>query len=109
MDLSEKKCVPCEAGIPPMEEDAVNQFLKQLKADWLINSDGHLFKKFRFKNFMAAMDFANKIAIIAEEEQHHPDLKIAWGSCEVEIWTHKIQGLSENDFYLAAKIDKLKV
>ena len=105
-DLSEKKCTPCHGGIPAMDKDEANKFLQKLKNGWEINQPGHLFKEYKFNNFVDAMDLANKIAIIAEEEGHHPDLTISWGKCGIEIWTHKINGLSESDFILAAKIDK---
>ena len=73
---------------------------------WRLNPDGHLERAYAFKNFAEAMAFANKVADIAEDESHHPDLYIAWGKCKVEIWTHKISGLTESDFYFAAKADR---
>ena len=82
---------------------------KQLHEDWMLVDQAHLLvREFRFKNFMQAMDFANKIATVAEEENHHPDLTIGWGSVAVELSTHAVGGLSENDFILAAKIDGIK-
>lgn len=107
MDLSGKTCIPCHGKTPPLNLEAANLLLVQINKAWIINSIGHLYRKFSFKNFGDAMNFANDIAKIAEQEQHHPDLSISWGVCAVEIWTHKINGLSESDFYLAAKIDKL--
>lgn len=105
MNLTQKKCVPCEAGTPPLEEDKVNDLLKQVSG-WILK-DGHLYKKFKFKSFIEAMKFINSVAEIAEEEGHHPDFSVHYNKVEVEIWTHAINGLSENDFILAAKIDKL--
>lgn len=105
MQLSKKKCIPCEAGIPPLEELKVNGLLKQI-SNWTLK-DGHLFKKFKFKNFAEAMKFVNSVADIAEREWHHPDFCVNYNRVEIEIWTHAINGLSENDFILAAKIDKI--
>ena len=105
MDLTTKKCVPCEAGTLPLEEDKVNELLKQIPT-WTLK-DRHLFKKFKFKSFLEAMKFINQIAEIAEQEQHHPDFSVHYNKVEIEIWTHAINGLSENDFIVAAKIDKI--
>ena len=105
MDLTQKKCVPCEAGTPALKDREVNKFLKQISG-WELK-DGHLFKKFKFKNFVEAMKFVNSVADIAEDEGHHPDFCVHYNEVEFEIWTHAINGLSENDFILAAKIDKL--
>lgn len=106
--LINKSCVPCQGGVPPLKEKEIAKFLAELKEGWLINNAGHLYKEYKFNNFMDAMDFANKIAELAEREAHHPDLVIAWGIVKVEIWTHKINGLSESDFILAAKIGGIK-
>lgn len=81
--------------------------MKLLDSSWTLDGHGHLHRTFKFRDFIESMDFANKIALLAEEEGHHPDLAISWGECKVEIWTHKINGLSENDFILASKIDEL--
>ena len=105
MDLTKKRCVPCEAGTPPLEMLKVNQLLKEIPT-WTLK-EGHLFKKFKFKNFAEAMKFVNKIAQIAEQEGHHPDFCVHYNKVEVELWTHVINGLSENDFIVAAKIDEL--
>jgi 4a-hydroxytetrahydrobiopterin dehydratase len=105
--LINKSCIPCQAGQPPLTAEAANVLLKEVGNQWRINDQGHLFNQYKFKNFMQAMEFANRIAEIAEQEGHHPDLQISWGSCAVEIWTHKINGLSESDFILAAKIDTI--
>ena len=105
MGLTQKKCVPCEAGAKPLEEAKVNELLNQIP-NWTLK-DGHLYKKFKFKNFIEAMKFVNKIAEIAEQEGHHPDFCVHYNKVEVELCTHAVNGLSENDFILAAKIDKL--
>jgi 4a-hydroxytetrahydrobiopterin dehydratase len=89
-----------------MDESRANELLRELDDGWHLNADGHLERLYRLQNFAQAMAFANKVANIAEEEGHHPDLYIAWGKCKVEIWTHKISGLTESDFYFAAKADR---
>lgn len=105
--LDQKKCIPCQDGALPLTLEESTKFLQELGGEWSLNQAGHLSKKFIVKNFVQAMDFANKITEIAENEGHHPDLAISWGSCGVEIWTHKINGLTESDFILAAKINAL--
>lgn len=104
MSLLDKKCTPCQGEVPSLNEAQVEILLKEIEYGWQINNLGHLYKRHLFKNFMEAMNFANKIAKISEKENHHPDLTIRWGSCGVEIWTHKVNGLTENDFILAGKI-----
>ena len=80
--------------------------LAQLGLGWQLNQEGHLERLYSFKNFAQALEFANRVGAIAEAEGHHPDLYVAWGKCKVEVWTHKIKGLTESDFYLAAKADR---
>jgi len=106
-NLTTKSCIPCKGETAALDPDKVNSLLYELNNNWLINDIGHLYKAYKFKNFVAAMTFANKITVVAEKENHHPDLTISWGQCGVEIWTHKINNLSENDFILAAKIEEL--
>jgi 4a-hydroxytetrahydrobiopterin dehydratase len=106
MSLADQACVPCRGGVPPLEDERVRELLAELEGAWGRNSNGHLERRYDFRNFAAAMDFANEVAAIAEREQHHPDLTVRWGQCGVEIWTHKISGLTESDFYLAAKIER---
>ena len=106
-ELTKKKCVPCQGGIPPLDGKSVNKLLMELQNNWKVNKSGHLYKKYTFKDFMSAMKFANQVAVIAEQEEHHPDLTISWGACVIEIWTHKINGLTESDFILAAKIETI--
>ena len=103
--LKEKKCVPCEGGIPPLSTRQVIDFMQELN-DWTLDN-GHLVKHFNFKDFKENMDFVNKIAELAESEGHHPNLFINYNRLRIELWTHAINGLSENDFILAAKIDSL--
>ena len=106
MSLADNKCVPCKGGVPPMERSRAQALLAELEPGWQLIAAGHLERVFPFKNFAQALELANKVGAIAEQEGHHPDLYVAWGKCGVEIWTHKIQGLTESDFYLAAKADR---
>lgn len=106
-DLANKKCIPCTHGAKALDEEELAPLLLELGSDWQINAVGHLEKSFKFKNFKEALDFANKAGAIAENEGHHPDLHLTWGKCVIEIWTHKVNGLTESDFVLAAKIDRI--
>lgn len=106
MGLADKACVPCRGGVPPMERVEAERLLTQLDEGWVLNEAGHLERTFEFDDFAGALEFANRIGAIAEAEKHHPDLYVSWGRCRVEIWTHKIGGLTESDFYLAAKADR---
>ncbi len=105
--LINKTCIPCRGDTHPLKPQIANNLLGDLGKGWQINPLGHLDKKFSFKNFKEAMAFANSVADIAEKEAHHPDLKISWGMCAIEIWTHKINDLTESDFILAAKIEEI--
>ena len=105
--LVDKSCIPCKGGVPPLTLQEVEKLLRNLGNGWVLNNTGHLCKEYHFKDFMDPMAFANKIAEVSEKEGHHPDLKIEWGKCIVEIWTHKIDGLTESDFILAAKIETI--
>lgn len=105
--LSKKRCVPCEGNVPPLTREQAEEMMKQLN-EWMLVDEAHLLaKSFRFKDFVQTMEFVNKIAAIAEEEGHHPDLTVTYGAVTVELMTHAIGGLSENDFIVAAKIDEL--
>jgi len=106
MGLAEMQCVPCHGGMPPLEKQRARELLGQLSSGWKLNQAGHLERTYPFKDFAQALEFANALGAIAEAEGHHPDLHIAWGKCKVEVWTHKINGLTESDFYLAAKADR---
>lgn len=105
-DLAAKDCVPCRGGVPPLEGAALEQ-LAALVPGWTVVEGHHLRREFRFPDFGKALDAANRVGALAEEQAHHPDLHLAWGKLGVEIWTHKIDGLTESDFVLAAKIDKI--
>ena len=106
MELADKACVPCRGGVPPLQRARAEELLEQLGGEWRLNGAGHLECGYAFRDFAAAMAFANQVAEIAETEKHHPDLLVRWGRCVVEIWTHKISGLTESDFFLAAKIER---
>jgi len=106
VELADNACVPCRGGVPPLAADHAARLLDELGDEWTLNAEGHLERRFRFKNFVAALAFANEVGAIAEQEAHHPDLLVRWGECRVEIWTHKIDGLTESDFYLAAKASR---
>lgn len=103
--LAERHCIPCRGGVPPLRGDALVPFAQQLP-DWKIVDEHHLAKTFPFPDFQRALDLVNRIGAIAEAEGHHPDLCLSWGKVDVQIYTHKIQGLTESDFVLAAKIDR---
>ena len=106
MGLADQQCIPCRGGVPPLAKNRVVALLKELGGGWTVNAAGHLDRAFDFKDFRGALQFANAVGAIAEEQGHHPDLYVRWGQCRVEIWTHKISGLTESDFYLAAKISR---
>jgi len=103
--LAEKQCVPCRGGIPPLTSEEIKPLAEQISHCEVVENH-HLQKTFKSENFRSALDFVNQVGEIAEEQGHHPDLYLAWGKVEVKIWTHKINGLSESDFILAAKIDR---
>jgi len=104
MSLAEKQCKPCLGGVPPLRGEELAQLQGQLQG-WQAVGGHHLQKMFAFSNFVTALAFVNRVGALAEEQGHHPDLYLAWGRVEVKIWTHKIDGLTESDFILAAKID----
>lgn len=107
--LSKKKCVPCEGGVPPLTLPEAQDLLQELD-DWMLIDGGRMLAKtFTFKDFKQTMSFVNKVAAIAEEEGHHPDMTVSYGSLGVELMTHAIGGLSENDFIVASKVDQIKL
>jgi 4a-hydroxytetrahydrobiopterin dehydratase len=105
-ELAERQCVPCRGGVPPMPRAEIEKLLPQL-AGWEAVNEHHLRKEYKFKNFRETLDFVNRVGELAESQGHHPDICFGWGKAEITIWTHKIDGLTESDFVLAAKIDKL--
>lgn len=104
-NLAEKKCAACAAGGEPLKGPALKQFYQQLSKGWTVIDEHHLEKEYKFKNFRQALDFTNEIGNIAEQEGHHPDILLSWGKVKMTFWTHKINGLSESDFIMAAKCD----
>jgi len=109
-DLSKKKCVPCEGGIPAFNKDEIHEYLKKVNGwDARENEEKkfYLIKEFKFKNFVQSQEFVNKVGDIAENEGHHPDIWFGWGYANVKIYTHAIDGLAESDFILASKVDKI--
>lgn len=104
-ELAGKTCVPCKGGIPPLNASEAESFHKQVPKWELTDSATWLRRSFNFKNFAAALDFVNKVGALAEAEGHHPDIAFGWGYADVSLQTHKIKGLHENDFIMAAKID----
>lgn len=107
-DLSNKKCIPCRGGIPPLKGDSLTKLSSQLNENWKIINEHHLEREFLFKNFKEALVFTNIIGEIAEQEEHHPDILLSYGKVKIQLWTHKIDGLTESDFILAAKYDNIK-
>ena len=107
MSLTEMKCVPCQGGMPPMSEIQAKVFLAQTPAWSLEENATRITRKFEFADFVGAQVFVNKVGDLAEVEGHHPDISFGWGYAHIKIYTHKIMGLHENDFILAAKIDEL--
>ena len=103
-NLAEKHCVPCRGGVPPLAGEQLIPYAEQLP-DWKIIEEHHIAKSFSFPDFKTALDFVNRVGAVAEEEGHHPDLCLKWDKVDVQIYTHKIRGLTESDFVLAAKID----
>ncbi len=106
MSLSEQSCVPCRGGVPPLTETEIAPLARQVPS-WTVVRGHHLERTFTFPDFASALAFTNRIGAVAEAEGHHPDIHLAWGRVAVTIWTHAIDGLTESDFVLAAKIDLL--
>ncbi len=105
-DLAAKTCVPCRGGVPPLKGEDLSILQNQVDG-WNIIEQHHLTKTFKFPDFRGALKFVNRVGELAEEQGHHPDIFLAWGKVEITTWTHKINGLTESDFILAAKIDQL--
>jgi 4a-hydroxytetrahydrobiopterin dehydratase len=109
-DLLNKKCVPCEGGVLPFDVSEIHKYQKKVDGWDVVKNDNEIYylhKKFKFKDFLESQNFINKVGEISENERHHPDILFGWGYAHIKITTHAIEGLSENDFILAAKIDQL--
>lgn len=107
MSLADKQCIPCEGGTPPLTPSEIARLQTELKLPWAVTDTQKIRHDFKFANFRAAMEFVNKVAALAENEGHHPDLHIHYNRVIVELTTHAIHGLSENDFIMARKIELL--
>ncbi|MCE2504032.1 MAG: 4a-hydroxytetrahydrobiopterin dehydratase [Chlorobi bacterium] len=107
-ELAQKSCVPCQGGVPPLKGEELHNLQNQLGNDWNLVEEHHLEKEFSFDDFVSALGFTNNVGELAEAEGHHPDIYLAWGKVGVKIWTHKIDGLTESDFILAAKIEEIE-
>ena len=105
--LAEKQCVPCKGGVPPLKEPELASLAGELGGGWKVVDERRLEKEYQFKDFRAALAFTNKVGELAEAQQHHPDIYLAWGKVKLTLWTHKINGLTQSDFVMAAKSDKL--
>jgi 4a-hydroxytetrahydrobiopterin dehydratase len=105
--LADRQCVPCKGGVPPLSAEQIAPLLAQIQG-WTAAENHHLEKRYQLKNFAEALDLVNRIGAIAEEQNHHPDIFLAWGRVGVKIWTHKINGLTESDFVFAAKCDRAR-
>ncbi len=108
-DLLQKKCIPCEGGAVPFDISEIHKYQKKVDGWNVVKNERNIFfleKTFKFKNFLESQDFVNNVGKISEEEGHHPDISFGWGYAKISITTHAIEGLSENDFILATKIDK---
>jgi len=106
--LETQKCQPSKQGEPPLKGDALKEFLDQLGEGWKIVDGKQLEKDYAFKNFRDALAFTNRVGELAEQENHHPDIFLAWGKVKLNLWTHSVGGLSPNDFILAAKADAVR-
>jgi len=105
--LADRECIPCKGGVPPLEGDELRALTEALGGDWVVVDGHHLEKEYRFENFRHALAFTNRVGELAEEQGHHPDIHLSWGRVRLDIWTHKIDGLHDSDFILAAKADRL--
>jgi 4a-hydroxytetrahydrobiopterin dehydratase len=107
MSLAEKSCVPCKGGTPPLKGKELENLHRETP-EWEVVNGHHLKRTFKFPDFVQALAFVNQVGEVAEKEGHHPDIALGWGKAEITTWTHSVDGLTESDFILAAKIEKLK-
>jgi 4a-hydroxytetrahydrobiopterin dehydratase len=106
-DLADQNCVPCRGGVPPLRGAAIDALTGRIDSAWKVVDEHHLERTIERPDFVQALELTNRIGELAEAQGHHPDLHLSWGKVRVEVWTHKIDGLTESDFVLAAKIDRL--
>lgn len=107
MDLTQKKCIPCEIGTPPLTQQQYGPLLKQLKLDWEVIDGIKIKHEFKFETYLDGLEFAQKVGRLAEEQNHHPNIHIYYSKAVIDLTTHNIKGLSENDFIVAAKIENI--
>lgn len=105
-DLADKQCVPCRGGTPALRGAELEKLQQSVPA-WTVTDEHHIHRAFKFPDFVQALAFVNKVGAVAEEQGHHPDILLTWGKAEITLWTHSINGLSESDFIMAARIDRL--
>ncbi|HNR31180.1 MAG TPA: 4a-hydroxytetrahydrobiopterin dehydratase [Candidatus Hydrogenedentes bacterium] len=105
-NLARRRCVPCRGGISPLKGEPLLRLHRELDSGWALIDDHHIEKRFKFPDFAGALAFTNAVGAIAEEQNHHPDILLAWGNVTVTVWTHKINGLTESDFIFAAKTEE---
>ncbi|NQV32821.1 MAG: 4a-hydroxytetrahydrobiopterin dehydratase [Phycisphaeraceae bacterium] len=105
--LKQQSCVPCQGNMEPLQGPELQKCVQKLTQGWKLIEDHHLEKTFHFPDFVQALDFVNSVGALAESENHHPDITLTYCKVTLALWTHKIRGLHENDFILAAKIDSL--
>jgi 4a-hydroxytetrahydrobiopterin dehydratase len=106
-ELARKNCVPCKGGVPPLKGNDLARLTLELGNGWSVVNEHHLEREFKFENFRKALDFTNKVGELAEQQNHHPDIYLAWGKVKLTLWTHKIDGLTESDFVFAAKVNQV--
>jgi len=104
--LADRQCAPCEGGVEPLKGERLEQLQRELGEGWRAVDEHHLEKEFKFDTYLEAVNFVNEVAAIADEQDHHPDIYLSYGKVRVTLWTHKIGGLSVNDFIVAAKIEQ---
>lgn len=107
-DLADRTCEPCKGGVPPLKPDEIAPLAAELSDGWSVVDDHHLRKQYAFDDFAGALAFVNAVGGLAEREGHHPDFELAWGKVVITMWTHKIDGLAEADFVMAARIDRIR-
>ena len=105
-DLASRNCVPCRGGVPPLKGQELHSLSHQLP-NWSVIDEHHITRKFTFPDFQNALDFVNRVGAVAEQQGHHPDILLSWGKVEITLWTHAVNGLTESDFIMAAKIDRI--
>ena len=106
--LADKECMACKGSTTALKGAELQALAKQLEPGWKVTNEKQLEKEYKFKDFREALEFTNKVGELAEAQGHHPDIYLAWGQVKLTIWTHKINGLTESDFVLAAKVDELR-